>query len=157
MVSTAATGAMRARSRRWRNCLLAGPGPYPASHPVMFSDVQWRRCGPLPSTQTTSAKRSSVCGFLLDAAVGQTGTDLGVSPDSRFDPEPRPIEVEGALAGIAREATSLEERLSELPDGAWESTVVLDGTDVDPDWIVRHAVHDASHHLLDIERLRQAL
>ena len=95
--------------------------------------------------------------FLLDAAVSQPGTDLGLSPDSRFDPEPRPIEVEGALAGIAREATGLQESLSELPDGAWASTVVLDGTEVGPRWIVRHAVHDASHHLLDVERLRQAL
>jgi hypothetical protein len=95
--------------------------------------------------------------FLLDAAVSQPGTDLGLYPDSRFDPEPRRIEVEGALAGIAREATGLKESLSELPDGAWASTVVLDGTEADPHWIVRHAVHDASHHLLDIERLRQAL
>jgi hypothetical protein len=95
--------------------------------------------------------------FLLDAVVNQPVDELGASPDSRFYPEPRPIEVEAALAGIAREATSLRESLSELPDGAWAWTVVLDGTDVDPHWIVRHAVHDATHHLLDVERLRNAL
>jgi len=95
--------------------------------------------------------------FLVDVAVSRPGTDLGPSPDSRFDPAPRPIDVEIALDGIAREATSLRESLSELPAGAWASTVVLDGTDVDPHWIARHAVHDANHHLLDVERLRNAL
>jgi hypothetical protein len=35
--------------------------------------------------------------------------------------------------------------------------VMLDGTDVDLHWIVRHAVHDASHHLLDVKRLRDDL
>jgi hypothetical protein len=40
---------------------------------------------------------------------------------------------------------------------AWESTITLDNTGVDPHWIVRHAVHDATHHLLDVERLLEAL
>ena len=95
--------------------------------------------------------------FLLDTAVRQPGADLGASPESRFDAEPRPIEIESALAGIGREAIALRQSLSKLPpdDSAW--TVILDGTEVDPHWIVRHAVHDATHHLLDIKRLRNAL
>jgi DinB superfamily len=95
--------------------------------------------------------------FLLDAAVSQPGVDLGASPESRFDTEARPIEVESALAGIDREATALRESLSELPPDAWTSIVILDGAGVDPHWIVRHAVHDATHHLLDVQRLRRAL
>jgi hypothetical protein len=91
--------------------------------------------------------------FLLDAAVSQPGVDLGASPESRFDTEARPIEVESALAGTDREVTALRETLSD----AWTSIVILDGAGVDPHWIVRHAVHDATHHLLDVERLRRAL
>jgi hypothetical protein len=95
--------------------------------------------------------------FLLDTAVSQPGANLGASPESRFDTEPRPIEIESALAGIGREATALRERFSELPPDAWASGVILDGTPVDPHWIVRHAVHDAIHHLLDVKRLRDSL
>ena len=95
--------------------------------------------------------------FLLETAVSQPGTDLGASPESRFDAEPRPIEVESALAGIGRESTALRESITELPAMAWESTVILDDMSVDAHWILRHAVHDATHHLLDVERLRVAL
>jgi hypothetical protein len=94
--------------------------------------------------------------FLLETAVNQPGTDLGVSPESRFDAEPRPVEVESALAGIGRESATLRESISELPAIAWESTVILDNLGVDVHWILRYAVHDATHHLLDVERLRDA-
>jgi hypothetical protein len=95
--------------------------------------------------------------FLLDMAITQPGTDLGESPSSPFQFEPRRIEIDAALAGIEREATSLLVSLSELSPVEWHSTVTLDRTDVDPHWISRHAVHDPTHHLLDIERLRLAL
>lgn len=95
--------------------------------------------------------------FLFETAVNQPGTDLGASPKPRFDAEPRPIEVESALAGIGRESTALRESIAELPAVAWESTVILDNSGVDAHWILRHAVHDATHHLLDVDRLRDAL
>ena len=95
--------------------------------------------------------------FLLDIAVTQPGTDLGESPSSAFEPGPRQIDIDAALVGIEREATSLLRTFSELSPNEWHSTVTLDGANVDPHWIVRHAVHDSTHHLLDIERLRQAL
>jgi hypothetical protein len=95
--------------------------------------------------------------LLLDAAVRQPGADLGPSPESRFDAEARPIDIQSTLAGIDREATALREGLSELPPDAWTSIVILDDRDVDPRWIVRHSVHDPTHHLLDVRRLRDAL
>jgi len=95
--------------------------------------------------------------FLLDTAVTQPGSDLGNAPSSQFDPEPPFIEVDLALAGIVREATALRERLSALPPDAWISQVVSGGNYIDAHWIVRHAVHDATHHLLDVERIVAAL
>jgi hypothetical protein len=94
--------------------------------------------------------------FLLDMALTQPGTDLGESPSSPFEPEPRQIDIDAALIGIEREATSLLETFSELSPEEWHSTVTLDGSSVDPHWIVRHAIHDSTHHLLDIEHLRLA-
>ncbi len=94
--------------------------------------------------------------FLLDMALTQPRTDLGESPSSAFEPEPRQIDIDAALVGIEREATTLLEAFSELSLEEWHSIVTLDGANVDPHWMVRHAVHDSTHHLLDIERLRLA-
>ena len=95
--------------------------------------------------------------FLLVIAVGQPGIDLGESPSSTFEHEPRQIDIDAALVGIEREVTSLLKTFSELSPNEWRSIVTLDGANVDPHWIVRHAVHDSTHHLLDMERLRLAL
>jgi hypothetical protein len=95
--------------------------------------------------------------FLLDSAISQPGTDLGESPQPQFDPQPRQIDVDVALSGIGSEADSLTKQLSGLSSDDWSLTVTFDGTSVDPHWIARHVVHDATHHLLDIDRLRLAL
>ena len=52
--------------------------------------------------------------FVLDTALTRPGTDLGEAPEPRFDPEPRPIEVEETLSGIDREAGALRDRLAAL-------------------------------------------
>jgi hypothetical protein len=95
--------------------------------------------------------------FLLDSAVAQPGIDLGNAPASTFSATPRAIDVSTALTGIRREAAGLADRLVELPESSWSSTATVDGNDVDAHWICRHALHDATHHLADIDRLRQAL
>jgi DinB superfamily len=95
--------------------------------------------------------------FLLDIAVTTPGADLGESPSSPFDPEPRRIEIKMALAGIESEAIALRESLTQLTPNQWNMTVKLDGDDVNPHWIARHAVHDATHHLGDVAHLRAAL
>jgi hypothetical protein len=95
--------------------------------------------------------------FLLDIAVTQPGIDLGESPFSPFEPEPRLIDIDAALVGIEREVSSLLTTFSELSPNEWYSIVTLDGASVDAHWIVRHAVHDSTHHLLDMEHLRLAL
>jgi hypothetical protein len=95
--------------------------------------------------------------FVLDVAVAAPGQDLGDPPEPRFEPEPRLVDVAAALSGIVREASELHDRLAALSTPAWESTVILGGDEVDPHWVARHAVHDATHHFADVQRLRQSL
>jgi hypothetical protein len=95
--------------------------------------------------------------FVLDSAVADPGVDLGEAPQPRFEPAPRAIDVRRALDGLGREARALHSRLRELPAASWAASAIIGGEEVDARWICRHAVHDATHHLHDIERLRRAL
>jgi hypothetical protein len=95
--------------------------------------------------------------FILATALEAPGTDLGEPPASRFDPVPRGVDVPAALDGLRAEAQQLHDQLRELAESSWDSTVVVGGEVVDVHWIARHAVHDATHHLSDIEQLRVRL
>lgn len=95
--------------------------------------------------------------FVLDRAVAQTGVDLGEAPEPRFDPTPRLIDRGAALDGITREAESLRRRLLEISPLDWDSIAVVGDDELDGHWICRHAIHDATHHLMDVQRLRAAL
>jgi hypothetical protein len=94
--------------------------------------------------------------FALDSAVAQPGIDLGGVPEPRFDVTPRDIDSDAALEGIAREAELLRRRLGEISAADWESTAIVDGDELNAHWLARHAVHDATHHLADVARLRAA-
>lgn len=95
--------------------------------------------------------------FLLGTALGSPGINLGESPATRFDPEPRFVDVEQALSGLSNEAQLLSDQLQTTPQDAWKTTVIVDGDELDVRWIARHAVHDPRHHLGDVERLRASL
>jgi hypothetical protein len=95
--------------------------------------------------------------FLLDSALTDPGSDLGDGPTPTFEPEPRAIDVDAALPGLAAEAELLSDALAAAPSDAWTSHVVMNGDELDVHWIARHAVHDSTHHLGDLARLRAAL
>jgi hypothetical protein len=95
--------------------------------------------------------------FLLDLALDDPGADLGEAATAPFEPEPRRIDVDAALAGLVAEAEQLSGALAAAPSGVWTSQVVMNGDELDVHWIARHAVHDSTHHLGDLARLRAAL
>lgn len=95
--------------------------------------------------------------FLLDSAIEDRGKDLGDAPTPSFEPEPRAIDVDAALAGLAAEAEQLGDALAAAAPETWTSYVIVDGDELDVHWIARHAVHDPTHHLDDIARLRTSL
>ena len=155
--STLMNGAMSGRSQQSSNCRLQ----YNSAVAGLIPRDQLRR--PIHQmwsiAEYTDHVREVLFGmrFLLDTAISQPGNDLGQSPPSQFAAQPQQIDVQAALDGLDREAVSLSRQLSELSADDWFLTVTFDGTSVDPHWIARHSVHDATHHLLDIERLRSVL
>jgi hypothetical protein len=95
--------------------------------------------------------------FLLDTAVSDPGTHLADPPEPRFDPEPRTIDIHAALTGLSTEAEQLGDALAAVRPSDWRSSVIVGDESHDLRWIARHAVHDATHHLRDVERLRATL
>jgi hypothetical protein len=53
------------------------------------------------------------------------------------------------LASNAERIAARAERA--LPEH-WKRTAMMGGVETDAGWLLRHAVHDASHHLRDVER-----
>ncbi len=104
----------------------------------------------------TDHVRESLFGmrFLLDIAVADAGTNLGEPPTPRFDPKPRLVDTDAALAASGTEIELLVTRLDELDDELWTCAVTNEGDEVDAHWILRHALHDVIHHLADVAALR---
>jgi hypothetical protein len=95
--------------------------------------------------------------FVLDSVVANPGIDLGAAPEPEFTAEPRLIDPQAALEGLAGEANALRGRLLDLPESSWTASAIIGDDEVDAHWLCRHAVHDAEHHLGDVRRLRATL
>lgn len=75
---------------------------------------------------------------------------------SADDPSPSTTFAE-AVVRLETNALRMDDEVAHLTPNQWSRTVVLDGDAADSDWVVRHAVHDASHHLMDLGRGLRAL
>lgn len=91
-------------------------------------------------------------GRLLHATL--TIDDLAL-PDLPSGADPAPEATDAALTRLTANASRLHDKAATL-DGAddprWGRTARADDEVVDAAWIVRHAVHDATHHLSDAGR-----
>jgi len=107
----------------------------------------------------TDHVRETVFGmrFILDIALADPGVDLGEPPESVFEAEAREVDLETALTGFDREVLELCNALTALPVESWRLSVIVGGDEVDAHWIVRHALHDVTHHIGDVQRIRAAL
>jgi MOSC domain-containing protein YiiM len=75
------------------------------------------------------------------------------SPD---DPPPSTTFAE-SIARLEANALRMDDEVAHLTPSQWARSVVVEGDSVDTEWVVRHAVHDASHHLMDVGRGLHAL
>ncbi len=99
--------------------------------------------------------RESVFGmrFGLDLALaGHAPIDKPDEPD--FNPEPKRVDLDRALREFESEVTELCRRLRELAPERWGASINLGGDEIDVHWMVRHTLHDVTHHLGDVDRLR---
>lgn len=95
--------------------------------------------------------------FVLDTVIRTPGVELGDPPEPAFDPDPRRVDTVAALAGFGSEISQLCAQLRDVPAEALNASCTIAGDTVDVHWIARHIVHDVTHHLGDLARLRAAL
>jgi MOSC domain-containing protein YiiM len=91
-------------------------------------------------------------GRLLHATVTVDHLELADVP---VPIDPSPEDLDAALTRFTGNVQRLLDRASSLDgpdDERWDRTARLDEDTVDAAWIVRHAVHDSTHHLSDVGR-----
>jgi MOSC domain-containing protein YiiM len=100
---------------------------------------------------THSADVTELMGRLLHAILTVDDLELPPVPET---PEPRDEPVVDALGRFTANADRLHTKASDLAarDPAWKRTATGPGGEVDPMWVVRHAIHDATHHISDVGR-----
>lgn len=138
---------MRSMGRRWRE---------------LFKDVPDERLRDRPDSSTWSALEYAAHTRDVIALVGSGMSKVldgdapvfeAIQPDATaadhgYNALP-PADVLGGLAANAERLAARAERA--LPDH-WARTGSIGGVETDAGWLFRHAVHDASHHLRDVER-----
>lgn len=138
-----AIAALRSMGRRWREAFKG-----------VHEDRLRRRPGAgIWSPLEYAAHTRDVIGDLsVEMALTLEGRQPkdGDFPPTLDEPDVRGMSPESILAQLAANADAMAERASRpAHEGVWHRTLREDGPDAG--WLLRHAVHDASHHLKDVE------
>ena len=147
-----ARGTLRATGTRWRwtiedvdpALLIERPAP------GVWSVVEYI---------DHSALIIEAMGRLLHAmtTTGADPFDSPAGPLASEDDQPTTMAVDDVLARLDANVARLDAKARSLQGDAWASTVVIDGEPRTADEVLRHAVHDSTHHLMDGGRVLAAL
>ncbi len=95
---------------------------------------------------------------LEEMRAGTMQRDPVPVPDASVDDPPPEIDTAGCIAEIGRQAKRLAALIRELGDDGLDAvTGQLGDNEISGAWVVRHAVHDATHHVSDVGRDLYAL
>jgi MOSC domain-containing protein YiiM/uncharacterized damage-inducible protein DinB len=137
-------GTVRALSPMWHQTIEDLPDDVLTTRPAegVWSAVEYL---------SHSADVVANMGRLLHATLTIDDLELPEVPDPE-DPAPERTDV--ALERFAAGARRLHDKASTIParDRRWRRTARAGDQVVDAAWILRHAIHDATHHISDVGR-----
>lgn len=96
----------------------------------------------------------------LGLAILLAGEDMAIEADDVDVPTPsRDARFEDSVDRLDAELATLHRLVAGAPGAApgWSSTLTTPEGSVDAGWLLRHVVHDVTHHLMDIGRGLQRL
>jgi MOSC domain-containing protein YiiM len=99
---------------------------------------------------------TGVMGYLLHLALTDDHPVLEPPPPEIPDPTLPPT-LEHAIRELDKNVARLNAKAARMSDDDWSRPITLGDDTVDAEWIVGHAVHDATHHLRDVSRGLHAL
>ena len=144
-------GTLRAIPPMWRqtvegvaeDVLLARPGP------TVWSAAEYTA----HSADVVEAMGRLLHGLLTIEDLEVEAVPEGHAPDVSDGFEP-------AFDRLAANAARLHDRVRRVgpdDDPQWDRTALADGHRVSGAWVLRHAIHDATHHLSDVGRVLHRL
>ena len=145
-------GTLNALGPWWRELLRwvdpALPGMRPA--PTTWSALEYA---------AHSRDVTVLLGMLVDAILTVDGLELpGVDPpEAREDDPPLTVALEAVIDELEANATGLARRVGTIDHDGWARTALVGGEPRDAADVLAHAVHDATHHLMDVGRGLHAL
>jgi hypothetical protein len=148
-----ATTALRSLGRRWRGAFNEHLGS------DVPDDVLRRRPDPLTWSPLEYAAHTrdvlALLGHGLELILdGSRPVFPAIEPDPPgTDHGYNALDPERVLDSLERNATAMADRAARALPANFSRTATLGGEQVDAAWVLKHAVHDATHHLKDVERI----
>jgi hypothetical protein len=140
--------SLRSMGRRWRE---------------LFKDVPEEKLRGRPEPEVWSPLEYAAHTRDVIALVGRGMNEVLKGAEPAFpaiEPDPagtdhgyNALDPSEVLDQLTAEAERMAERASKALPEHWNRLATTGGEATDAGWLLRHAVHDASHHLRDVERI----
>ena len=95
--------------------------------------------------------------FIVDIARQQPGIDLGTPEMSAFADQVADLDEQTVVDALVTECLAMESALENLGGADWDHQVTIADAPVSITGAVAHAMHDATHHMHDLGRIRARL
>ncbi|MGH2760530.1 MAG: DinB family protein [Actinomycetota bacterium] len=142
-----AVAALRSMGRRWRAALKDVPEDRLRQRPEA---LVW---SPLEYAAHTRDVLALVGWGMNKALEGSRPVFDAVEPDPPgTDHGYNVLDPPSVLGELGSNAERIARRADRALPEHWKRTATSGDSEVDAGWLLRHAVHDASHHLRDVER-----
>jgi len=142
-----AIAALRSMGRRWRDLFEDQPDEAIRRRPALgvWSPIEY-------AAHTSDVL--SLLGFGLNDVLEakQPPTYPAVDPSDAGPDRSAELDPADVLDSLARNATAIADRADRAPSGAMQRTATIGDTSRTAEWLLKHALHDASHHLRDVTR-----
>lgn len=139
--------ALRSMGRRWRSLFKDVPQDRLRER---LDPATW---SPLEYGAHTRDVLALLGWGIAKVLEGEKPSFEGIEPDAdATDHGYNALDPDNVLEELETNAERIAGRAERALPDHWHRTATIGGVETEAGWLLRHAVHDASHHLRDVER-----